>query len=47
VAVGQQPNDEAFDQITLADDDFADFVEKRARCTCSFSALIPVFIIKS
>ena len=30
VAVGQQANDQAFDQVSLADDDFAQFIEKRA-----------------
>ena len=31
VAVGQQADDEPLDQIALADDDFAEFVEQRAR----------------
>ena len=30
VAVGQQADDQAFDQIILADDDLADFAKKRA-----------------
>src|SRR5439155_22763011 len=29
MAVGQQPNNEPFDQIFLADDDFVDFIEQR------------------
>ena len=50
VAIGEQANDQSFDQIALADDDFSDFAEQRpdegaGSCTASLMALIPVFIV--
>jgi hypothetical protein len=49
VAVGQQADDQPLDQIILADDDLAEFVEQRcvnalASFTASLMALIPVLI---